>query len=192
MDRRKFIKRSLIFSSIPIIGFGAYESYILFHYPDFKYLLKSKPFIAEICETIIPRTDTPGAKDAHVEDYVINAVRMHMSRADTNEFIDGLKDLEKYCSDHFKKSFISCDANQRLNAFHKMESTELFYSFPKVKKIKRRLTGKTFSELIKDLTAIGYCTSETGATMGLRYDHIPVDFIPCTPMRKGQKSWATK
>src|SRR5690606_27099363 len=109
MKRRKFIRGSLIAGSLSFIGLGGYKAYSIFRHPDFDYLIQHKAFIAEICETLIPQTDTPGAKDAQVEDFVIYCVQHIITSKEANTFIDGLKCIEDYCKDNFKSDYVECN-----------------------------------------------------------------------------------
>jgi hypothetical protein len=43
---------------------------------------------------------------------------------------------------------------------------------------------------MKELTLLGYFTSEVGATKALRYVPIPGRFDGCIPYKKGDKAWA--
>jgi hypothetical protein len=45
--------------------------------------------------------------------------------------------------------------------------------------------------LMKQLTLLGYFTSEIGATQALRYEAVPGRYEGCVPYKKGDKAWAT-
>jgi hypothetical protein len=45
--------------------------------------------------------------------------------------------------------------------------------------------------LMKQLTLLGYFTSEIGATQALRYLAVPGKYEGCIPYNKGDKAWAT-
>jgi hypothetical protein len=44
---------------------------------------------------------------------------------------------------------------------------------------------------MKELTLLGYFTSEPGATKALRYVAVPGRYDGCIPYKKGDKAWAT-
>jgi hypothetical protein len=44
--------------------------------------------------------------------------------------------------------------------------------------------------MIKELTLLGYFTSEIGYTQALRYVETPGRFDPCVPYEPGDKAWA--
>jgi hypothetical protein len=60
------------------------------------------------------------------------------------------------------------------------------------KKVQRKITGRSFMDILRELVVVGYCTSEAGATQGLAFDFIPGSYTGCISLRPGQKSWATK
>jgi hypothetical protein len=46
--------------------------------------------------------------------------------------------------------------------------------------------------LLKELTLLGYFTSEVGATKALAYEAVPGDYRGCVDLRPGQRAWATR
>ena len=44
--------------------------------------------------------------------------------------------------------------------------------------------------MIKDLTLLGYFTSEVGATEALRFVETPGRYEPCVEYKKGDRAWA--
>jgi hypothetical protein len=44
--------------------------------------------------------------------------------------------------------------------------------------------------MMKELTMLGYFTSEIGMTQAQRYIESPGRFDPCVPYTAGEKSWA--
>ncbi|MFT4092267.1 MAG: gluconate 2-dehydrogenase subunit 3 family protein [Niabella sp.] len=192
MKRKSAIKRIL---GIGFLTMGAVSSYEIITWnkaPDLKYLDSKKNMIAALAELIIPKTDTPGARDAHTEEYIIHAVAFGISRYEAHSFIDGLKQLEGVSHTKYKQAFSKCSNEQQTELLLTMKPGTLYSKWPLVSKVKHKLLGRPFFELLKDLTVIGYCTSETGATKGLAYIDIPVHYTPCIPLEKGQRCWATK
>jgi hypothetical protein len=48
-----------------------------------------------------------------------------------------------------------------------------------------------YFRMIKELTLLGYFTSEIGYTQAMRYRESPGRFDPCVPHAPGDKSWAS-
>ncbi|MFC7523376.1 gluconate 2-dehydrogenase subunit 3 family protein [Parapedobacter sp. GCM10030251] len=156
---------------------------------DLRSLAKKKQLINELTETIIPRTDTPGAKDANVADFIISMVTSGLPKTEQWTFLLGLEDVDKYSIRHFGEVFLKCSVAQRTKVLRYFERSE--WVGPRlVQKIRNKLLGRSFFTLFRWLTVLGYCSSEAGATKALSYDFIPEVYKGCVPLEIGQKAWA--
>jgi len=154
-------------------------------------LPKKKALIAELAETIIPRTNTPGAKDAHVEDFIIKMITENTDATMQRSFLIGLNDVERYAMDEYKKQFTDC-TNGEKNEIVKHFEDKASYPVNILNKVNKKLFGAPFFFHLRDLTVEGYCTSMAGATQGMAYDYVPVTFEACIPIKKNQLAWSTK
>jgi Gluconate 2-dehydrogenase subunit 3 len=191
------MKRRRAIWSIAFLGGGTIASIGIFKWfdwhkkPDISYLGSQKKLLEALTETIIPTTDTPGAIEAGVPDFILKMVTENMNIVAQNRFIDGLKAVESYAEDTFGKSYIQCSEEQK--------NTIMRYFEEKSKplegiagKVQRKVLGDPFFPILKEYTCIGYCTSMVGATQALAYTLVPGRFVGCVPMTPNQKSWATK
>jgi hypothetical protein len=191
MNRRKFI------GALSVLGVGTIASYYGFKFykskatPDMAYLDANKLLIADLCEVIIPKTDTPGAKEAKAEEYVIYAIKHSKDVVFCNNFINGLKEVQEYAQSEYKLTFSQLSKAQQTEVVSHFQKQGINLS-GKLGKAKNKLLGKTFFAILKETTCVGYCTSMIGAKKGLAYEYVPTRFIGCTDYVKGQKSWATK
>lgn len=147
--------------------------------------------IADIAETIIPRTDTPGAKDAGVSRYIINVIDHCVSLQEKNNFIDGLVRMERYCLNNYELGFSDLNNRTKNQVVSYLEKRGSF-NFYILERVRRKLFGRTFFQTIKLLTSEGYCNSQLGATVGLAYLEVPVNYIACVPFTTNQRAWALK
>jgi hypothetical protein len=190
MNRRKAILR-ISLAGLGIASAGAvYKWWGLVKSPDTSYLSSNKDLIAALCETIIPATDTPGARDVGTQDFIIKMIRDCTTRKEQNNFIDGLRNIQSHCHSKFGQSYEHCSHEQQAAALNHFEEKAKPYN-GKMGKIELRLMGRPFFAILKDYTTQGYCTSQQGATMGLNYVYIPGSFKGCIPLEPGQKAWAT-
>jgi len=154
-------------------------------------LPKKKALIAELAETIIPRTNTPGAKDAQVENYIIKMIAENTDAKMQRSFLAGIKSIEDFTINEYGKPFTGCTPTEK-NAVIKHFEDKATYSIGILNKVNRKFFGAPFFFHLRDLTVEGYCTSFTGATQGMAYDYVPVTFEACIPLQKNQLAWATK
>lgn len=158
--------------------------------PDLEYLDRSKDLLASIADTIIPRTDSPAASECMVHEFIINMVKNCSDLPTQNKFVSGLSKLESYTSDKYSKPFKNCSEGERVAVLTHFEYSDK--PWPGIAgKVQKRYLGTPFFLTLKRYCAIGYFSSEGGATKALRYSHIPSKYNACEPYSPGQKAWAT-
>jgi hypothetical protein len=135
---------------------------------------EQQALLAELADVIIPTTDTPGAKAAGVEQFIVRVMRDCYQREEQEKFYAGLAKLDADCRAAHGKGFVELDAAKRNGMVR--QATQ---------------NNRDFFKLMKQLTVAGYFTSEIGATKALEYLPIPGRFEGDVPMQPGQKAWAT-
>ena len=159
--------------------------------PDLGRLRVLKPLIADLVDTIIPSTDTGGARHAGVADFVIGKIEFFLEHTEQHIVIDGLNELERLMLKRYGKPFGSCATEEREEALNFLEQKDLDLH-PLLAKLKYKLFGYSFIGYLKAYTIEGFCTSELGATTCLRYLPFPIRYEPCVDMATIECSWATK
>ncbi|MCH7412929.1 gluconate 2-dehydrogenase subunit 3 family protein [Belliella sp. R4-6] len=137
-------------------------------------------FLDEIGEAIIPTTDTPGAKATGIGEFMVMMVKDTYNGEQQNSFITGLNNLNKDFKSANNKDFMDATLEERtafLNEMNQKASTSEDNE-PKV------------IGMLKDLTILGYFTSEIGATQQLRFVEVPGRFDACVDYKKGDKVFA--
>lgn len=191
MNRRNAIKGVVAFSFIGIISGSLYEWFTLNSKIDINLLQKKKQLIADLAEVIIPRTNTPGAKDVKVEEFILKTIINCTEVRGQNIFVNGLSDVEDYSKKQFGKSFHNCNLTEQTRILSHFEAKSHGFNST-ISKIEGKFIGKPFFTQLKELTVVGYFTSQPGATDALAYDYIPGRYDGCIKLTPNQKSWATK
>ena len=143
-------------------------------------------YLDEIAETILPTTNTPGAKAAGVGAFMTVMVNDCYDEKDQQVFFEGMKRLNEASDKKFDKSFMDIDAAQR-----KALLTEIDTEAKKHMADKKPEDTKHYFRMMKELTLLGYFTSEIGATQALRYVAVPGKYDGCVPYKRGDRAWAT-
>jgi hypothetical protein len=190
MNRRKAIFRLLILGGGAAGLYGGVRGYHLLKEPELSRLTGFQPLINELAETIIPTTNTPGAKEAGVGEFISKMIRNCTGRKSQNNFVDGLGELVIYTDARYGKRFEDCNASQKKEVLQHFAKKGKRHS-GMYGKAEKYLLGDSFFETLKKNTVLGYCTSKQGATQALSYDYIPGKYIGCTPLSAGQRAWAT-
>lgn len=122
----------------------------------------------EIAETIIPATDTPGAKEAKVGQFIAVIVSDCYEPDDQQRFLKGLETLESESMKRNGKKFMKSSAMLRTDLLNELDAEQKTFQKSKAKE-----TPSHYFRVIKDLVVWGYFTSEIGATKVLRFVEFP-------------------
>lgn len=142
-------------------------------------------FLDEIADTIIPTTDTPGAKAAKVGDFMNTMVADCYKESDQKIFVAGIEKVDEASKKAIGKGFMDASAQQRTSLLSELNKQLKAYNDSKKEGDPNHYFG-----MMKQLTLLGYFTSEIGATQALRYIAVPGKFQGCVPYSKGDKAWA--
>lgn len=145
----------------------------------------TQAFMNEVADTILPRTETPGAKDANVGGFMAIMVRDCYEDRDQKVFKEGLKKLNEACEKKFKLGFVEASPEQRTALLVDLDKEQAAYS-----KTKEKEAPNHYFTMIKQLTLLGYFTSEIGCTKAQRYLPVPGKYVGDYPYKKGDKAWA--
>lgn len=136
----------------------------------------------EIAETILPRTDTPGAKDAKVGEFMKVYVADCYTLEDQATFHKGLVTFEEQCQATYQRNFAALQPAEREAFVNKLDLDSRASA----------AAGKpTYFTMIKQLTLFGFFTSEVGGTQVLKYVAVPGRYDGEMPYKPGDGAWAT-
>jgi Gluconate 2-dehydrogenase subunit 3 len=137
--------------------------------------------LAELAETIIPTTDTPGAKAAGAHRFIALALEDCVKKEERDQFWTWLDALEADCKQQYSKSFTALNTAQRNEFLTRTEAAAA----------KATKEQPSSWPALKALTLEGYFTSEIGMTQALAYDPIPGEWIPDLKIDENTKAWAS-
>jgi hypothetical protein len=142
-------------------------------------------WLDEVADTILPATQTPGAKAAGVGPFIALMVSDTYTADEQAQFRGGMHMLENECIAAFDVGFVTATPAQRLTLLERIDAEQFRYM-----QTRRRGQPAHYFRLIKELTLLGYFTSEIGYTQALRYVETPGRFDPCVPYAPGDRAWA--
>ena len=165
MDRRSAIK------NMTILAGGIFFFPSCLKHEDGKVSIKlnkmhinaaQEKLVAEVTETIIPQTQTPGAKALNVHQFVLKMMDDCYPKKDQENFVFGLTKLEEISQKQYKCSFSECDTKQREAMLLAIEQNP--QAQPQV---------AVFYQILKELTLKGYSISKYVMTTKLPYELVP-------------------
>lgn len=136
----------------------------------------------EIADLILPATDTPGAKEANAGKFIQECIVNCYTSQDQKTFSEGKADFDRLLAKEYGVEFSALPADKKFNVIARIDAemsnkkTPLHY----------------FYRILKELTILGYFTSEQGCTQALRYIETPGRYVGDVPYQKGEKAWATR
>jgi hypothetical protein len=201
-------------------------------------------YLDEIAETILPETDTPGAKAAGVGAFMALMVTDTYEEDEQQVFRSGMDQLNAACQQMHGTSFMEATPEQRLALLEQLDQEQMDYMEARAEASRQaaaqadttatpadttampadttvvadsaqadaylpdqrqeNTTGGDTSaapaitadspahyfRMMKELTLLGYFTSEIGYTQAMRYNETPGRFDPCVPYTQGERAWA--
>jgi hypothetical protein len=165
-----------------------------------------KTLLSELAEVIIPKTDTPGAKEAGVGPFIEKMLKDCYSSVQQEHFQKGLAEVETEAK-KLGGSYVSLAADKKIEVMKTMRDIAKKESEAIVAKAKQMDSESglakqeqkkknevevpvPFFNLLRELTTFGYFTSEPGATKALNHVPIPGRFEGCIKITPETKAYA--
>lgn len=126
--------------------------------------------LAELCETILPKSSTPGAKDISAHLFVLKMVDDCRKKEDQVKFLRGMQALQEKTKSMAGKDFMGSAMEERKEVLasiiaDKDEDSDLKYFF----------------KTVKGLTIQSYTSSEFFMTKVQVYELVPGRYQGCVP-----------
>jgi len=149
--------------------------------------------VSRVTDIIIPRTDTPGATDVGVPGFIDLMLRDVYTKQDRDRYLTGLAEFEAAARSDGQSGFAALKPTQQVELVKKFHDAAVVEE-------RRRPRGKDdhphrpFILTTKELTLLGFFTSQVGATQVLQYAAVPGSFHACIPLAQAGngKSWAVE
>jgi hypothetical protein len=128
--------------------------------------------LAELAETIIPKTDTPGAKDLAAHLFVLNMVDDCFEKEKQEKFTLGMKDFETFAKKKSGRSFADSTSEQKQSVVAELDGKNAGAD-----------NLSFFYHSVKQLTTQAYTSSQFYLTNIRHYKMIPGKFQGCVPLK---------
>jgi hypothetical protein len=144
-------------------------------------------FILEIGETLLPRTSTPGAKDALVVRYLDTIRPLRYTSEDNDQYKEKINAFIEQTRADLGGDFIKSDPEVRLAWLTDLDKR----SFEAVRD-NPELTGdkRPFYLTLKEQILGGYFSSEIVAKEYFAFDPVPGRYDACVPYEEIGRAWA--
>jgi hypothetical protein len=155
--------------------------------PIGEFSVADQQFLDEVADTILPTTSkSPGAKAAATGPFMALMVTDTYTPADQKIFRDGMTALDEACTKAHQTAFMQATPEQRTALLTTLDQEQ--HAFQKTRKPDE---PQHYFRMMKELTLLGFFTSEIGYTKAMRYKETPGKYEACLPYTKGETSWAS-
>ena len=180
MDRRTAIRNlALVLGGTALLPYCTTSDPVA-HYKNFDINLSEQQLITDIAETIIPKTNTPGAKDLNLYSFIAIMLDDCTKKEDQDAFFRGLKEFFNVPIKMFGYSFAECNPGEK-------EMT--LVTFEKKNTYSKDLMS--FYGQLKGLTVFGYTQSKYFMTKEIVYELVPGRYNAYYPVKNNLKAGAT-
>jgi gluconate 2-dehydrogenase gamma chain len=177
MDRRALLRSALLLVGGSIASGAPLELFARSTPKPTRFFSAAQfALLEEVADIMIPRTDTPGAREVGVPEAFDTLVKQWASPQRQLQFRAVLDDIQQTVMAKEGKAFMELAFEQRVAFISSYDSAKLLGS---------RAYAK-FKELLLTL----YYLSEAGATQELRYEHTPGAWEAATPVTPQTRAWA--
>lgn len=186
MNRREALARLMAITGTAMVGAEFFLSGCARSAPDRTHAFTPEELalLDEIADTIIPATNTPGAKAAKVGAFMAMTAHDCYDDASYASFRGGLAKVDAASRKKNGKTFTKAGAAERTALLNELDAEQRQHEGKK-----ERGEATHYFRLMKDLTILGYFSSEIGCTKTLRYIETPGAYHGDVAYHKGDRAW---
>jgi Gluconate 2-dehydrogenase subunit 3 len=142
--------------------------------------------VTTISELIIPATDTPGAKEAKVNEFIDLLLTEWFEPAETKAFLAGLADVDACSKEKFSATFVDCAPSQQTAVLKQLDDAAMEFAAKQKQAMRTHSAppAMNFFYQMKKLTLAGYYTSQIGFSQELGKTIIPPGHAGCAPIQR--------
>lgn len=143
--------------------------------------------VVVLADQIIPRTDTPGALDAGVPAFIDRMLAGYYSQRDRDVVRAGLQKVDADARALRGTGFAALTSDEQVELMKRYDREQYDYTRANAGK---QNTPPHFFRVVKELTILGFCTSEAGAKKLMYYNQSPGPFRGDLPLSEVGKASA--
>jgi len=187
MHRRQALRLLASAATLPLLSREAFSLFQAVHeqMPEQAVFKTFNPqqnaIVTTIAELIIPQTDTPGAKAARVNEFIDLILTEWYDEEEKSTFMTGLADVDSRTHELYGKDFVDCAEKQQVEILQALDD-EVAAREQDARRRRNHPPEKNFFFMMKQLTLVGYYTSQVGFEQELHGEIIPARHVACVPL----------
>jgi Gluconate 2-dehydrogenase subunit 3 len=192
MDRRSALRLLTTAAAIPSLPHSALAAFRSVHasLSDSPALKTLNPhqnaIVCAMADLLIPRTETPGALDARVNEFIDLILTDWFDPPERDRFLAGLAEVDDVSQKHFTNDFVALSAARQYEILTLLGERLLRDLQTPARALRNPGDSapepQSFYLTFRRLVLTGYFTSQPGATQQLHYEIIPTKVDFCAPL----------
>ena len=146
--------------------------------------------VATIAELILPATDTPGAREAGVNEFVDLLLSDWLDAEGRDGFLAGLVEFEEECQARLGRPFLDLSTEEQMALLEPLAAEAAEARRAAAAAGLTEVDEPSFFGAMKEMTLAGYYTSEIGMTQELQHLRAAGKYTGCMPLSEVGRSWA--
>ncbi|HZZ19303.1 MAG TPA: gluconate 2-dehydrogenase subunit 3 family protein [Opitutaceae bacterium] len=134
--------------------------------------------------TVVPKTDIPGAEAVDIGAFMIMMINECYSEKQHAIFQEGIVKLNATSAARFGGAFTALTPEQKTEVLNDLDKEQRDYTAKKKKD-----DPAHYFRMMKELSVVGYFSSEIGATQAVHYIEVPGAFHGDVPYKPGDRAW---
>ncbi|MBU3005871.1 gluconate 2-dehydrogenase subunit 3 family protein [Paraglaciecola arctica] len=201
MQRRDLLKMIMATTGVAMVGGNALAYELKSKVPLTDTVFKSDDLLLfnEIAEVILPRTNTPGAKDVNAGLMALIIANDCYTSRERDTLVKGLHSLNKNVEKSYGSPYLLLSSIEKTEFINQLDAAAKDYNHqqniyylsntPYDRESSDEKPLPHYFTLIKQLTLFSFFTSKEAATQVLRYEAVPGKYNGELDYKKGDRAW---
>lgn len=151
-----------------------------------RWSLEQRAIAHRCADLIMPATDTPSALAVGVGEFMDYVASVWLQQSELEELLAGLNGLQEEAQRQYTKNFVDLSEMEQVQLLTQMETASSVLNASS----QEELRSKVFARL-KELTVVGYYSSEVGAKQERVYVPMPGRYDGYFKLNKVGRQWSS-
>ena len=151
-----------------------------------RWSLEQRAIAHRCADLIMPATDTPSALAVGVGEFMDYVASVRLQQSELEELLAGLNGLQEEAQRQYTKNFVDLSEMEQVQLLTQMETASSVLNASS----QEELRSKVFARL-KELTVVGYYSSEVGAKQERVYVPLPGRYDGYFKLKKVGRQWSS-
>ncbi|HAH80126.1 MAG TPA: hypothetical protein DCL88_02780 [Gammaproteobacteria bacterium] len=151
-----------------------------------RWSLEQRAIAHRCADLIMPATDTPSALAVGVGEFMDYVASVWLQQSELEELLAGLNGLQEEAQRQYTKNFVDLSEMEQVQLLTQMETASSVLNASSQEELRSRVFAR-----LKELTVVGYYSSEVGAKQERVYVPMPGRYDGYFKLNKVGRQWSS-